>query len=122
MSRHGGQVLAQFPGLLARLASEPCEVALVFSGDRVVALAAWTATGPGQAELLGAYCASLRLAPWAFLFGPQGPIAAAGVERLWLLADGPAQAKDLRRQGFQPTPAGPAAPGAARLERRIGAA
>ncbi|MDR2253029.1 MAG: hypothetical protein LBD97_04085 [Bifidobacteriaceae bacterium] len=119
MSRHGDGVMAASPGLLARLAAGGGDVALVFRGDRVAAFAAWTATGAGEAELLAAYSTDFRVPPWAFLFGENGPFAAAGVGRVWLYADRPAQARGLREQGFVEL-GGKAGRGSVRLERVIG--
>ncbi|MDR2454032.1 MAG: hypothetical protein LBD51_05715 [Bifidobacteriaceae bacterium] len=120
MSRHGDAVIAEHPGLLARLAGGPCEVALVFRGDRVAALAAWGAFGPGEAELVAAYSTDPRVEPWEFLFGAAGPLAGAGLARVWLWTDRPAQAKRWRGRGFAAAPGPGAERGAARGAQRLG--
>jgi hypothetical protein len=122
MSRHGDAVMDQNPGLLARLAqgAGACEVALVFRGDRLAAFAAWLDTAPAEAEILSVYATDPRVDPWEFVFGPEGPFAAAGVRRVWLFADRQSQARDLRKQGFRRASGEHAPRAATRLERQIG--
>jgi hypothetical protein len=113
LTRHGEAVAAEFPGLLARLAQGPAAVALVFAGDRAVALVAWrpdpppAATDPPEldtAELLADYAPAVRgLAPErlaGFVYGPDGPLAAAGVGMVWTLAEAKRQIAGLRQAGY----------------------
>jgi hypothetical protein len=120
MSRHGDEVMAEFPGLLARLAAGPCSVALIFRGDRVAAFAAWTDGDAAEAELLAIYSTDVRMPPWDFIFGDAGPFAAVGLDRVWLYTDRSAQARELRRHGFTKARSLFAARGTARLVKQIG--
>ncbi|MDR1393009.1 MAG: hypothetical protein LBJ62_03445 [Bifidobacteriaceae bacterium] len=119
MARHGEGVLTRNPGLLARLASQRCAVALIFNGDRVVALVAWAAPEAGQAELLVFYSVDGPARPAVFLYGPDGPLAASRVHLVWLLTDQPGRVKELRADGFAVAPSEHGGRGAARLERGI---
>jgi hypothetical protein len=104
MSRHGEAVLGEFPGLLARLAQGAAAVALVFEADRAVGLVAWRATGQAEAELLAdsITAAAAPQAMAAFVYGPAGPLAAAGISRVWAVAESKPQSRRLRAAGLSP--------------------
>jgi hypothetical protein len=125
MARHGDAVLTEFPGLLARLAQGPAGVALIFEGDRAVGLVAWRPERgeEGAAELLAHHASGpgldqARLA--AFVHGPNGPLAADGITRLWAVAEVKHQVKRLREAGYGiDGQAQPARPALTRLHRPV---
>jgi hypothetical protein len=126
LSRHGEAVLNDAPALMARLAQGRADVALVFCDDRVAGLVAWTrdavpasattfglpvgpSTAEGAAEVLAVYSTdSSHPLPPAFVYGPDGPFKAAGIDQVWTLAGGSAEVKRWRAAGFTPDPAGAA--------------
>jgi hypothetical protein len=121
MSRHGEEVLALSPGLLARLAQGGAEVALVFSGDSARALVAWKASAPSQAEILACWAVGSAVPdPGGYVFGPDGPLAAAGVRLAWALEDSSGMADYLVKAGFSPM-AVSGQPDQPRLELDLGA-
>jgi hypothetical protein len=107
MSRHGDTVLANWPGLLARLTQGPAAVAVIFQADRAVGMLAWRAGTGGVAELLaehgigGRHTDPGRIV--AFVYGPDGPLRAAQVNEIWTLADTKAQVKRLKQAGYSLT-------------------
>ncbi|MDR1442460.1 MAG: hypothetical protein LBJ02_08780 [Bifidobacteriaceae bacterium] len=123
MSRHGESVLAEFPGLLARLAKGPAEVALIFKGDRAVALLAWRPDLDGTVELLADHAAPARGTDQRrlvdFIYGPDGPLATAGTTLAWGVAEAKSQTRRLRQLGYR-SRTGAAIGTLTRLERPVG--
>jgi hypothetical protein len=129
LSRHGETVFADWPGLLARLAQGPADVALLFEADRAAGLLAWRPGARGSAELLADHLVVARHRDparlKAFAYGTDGPLGCDGIVQIWLVADAKQQVKRLQAEGYRPAgPAlrGPGHDGVIRLERSIGQA
>lgn len=127
MSRHGESVLAEWPGLLARLAQGPADVALIFQADRAAGLLAWRPDAPGTAELLADHAIVARHRDPAsrteFAYGADGPLRAGGIVHIWAVTDAKPQVKRLRAAGYRraekTAPLTPGHDGLVRLERPI---
>jgi hypothetical protein len=114
LSRHGEALFSQAPGLLTRMAQGRADVALLFNGDTVVGLTAWSPGNDGSAEILADYAttadaADAAVTPGAFVYGPDGPLQAAGIVSVWVPANVESGAKSWLARGFKPVSGPPAA-------------
>ena len=100
LTRHGADVATFHPGLAGRLAAGGVRTSVIYHEDAAVGLVAFS--GAGDVELLADYVipAYRDYAPGAFVYSPDGPLAAAGVHGVHVVNPLPAVADYLRRLGF----------------------
>jgi len=99
-ARHAEDIATFHPGLADRLRDGAIS-SVIFHDDAAIGLVAFTVDG-GDAELIADYViGSYRdYAPGAFVYSPDGPLAAAGVRTVHIAQPLPAVAEYLRRYGF----------------------